>query len=115
MDSKVNQAAAPATQAPAAIHLGADQAPDRLARSLNCSDKLTEATLQVVTRLRSAVPMPLSVQDEQQVFHPFTPQVGVGVVTVETDGVTPMEVINQAERRALATVGEQQPMSEHDI
>ena len=31
------------------------------------------------------------------------------------DGVTPMEVINQAERRALASVGEQHPMSEHDI
>jgi len=79
------------------------------------SDKLTEATLQVVTRLRSTVPMPLSVLDEQQAYHPFTPQVGVGVVTLEPDSVTPMEVINQAERRALASVGEQQPMSEHDI
>jgi GGDEF domain-containing protein len=79
------------------------------------SDKLTEATLEVVTRLRATVPMPLSVMDAKQVYLPFSPQVGMGVVTLEPDGVTPMEVINQAERRALASVGEQHPMSEHDI
>lgn len=79
------------------------------------SDKLTEATLEVVTRLRSTVPMPLAVMDAQQAYLPFTPQVGVGVVTLEPDSATPMEVINQAERRALASVGEQHPMSEHDI
>ncbi|MDP3349616.1 MAG: GGDEF domain-containing protein [Hydrogenophaga sp.] len=79
------------------------------------SDKLTEATLEVVTRLRATVPMPLSVMDAKQVYLPFAPQVGMGVVTLEPDGVTPMEVINQAERRALASVGEQHPMSEHDI
>ena len=79
------------------------------------SDKLTEATLEVVTRLRATVPMPLTVMDAKQAYLPFAPQVGMGVVTLEPDGVTPMEVINQAERRALASVGEQHPMSEHDI
>jgi len=79
------------------------------------SDKLTEAMMEVVTRLRATVPMPLSVMDAQQAYQPFTPQVGMGVVTLEPDSATPMEVINQAERRALASVGEQHPMSEHDI
>lgn len=79
------------------------------------SDKLTEATLEVVTRLRSTVPLPMSVLDAQQTYQPFTPQVGMGVVTLEPDSATPMEVINQAERRALASVGEQHPVSEHDI
>jgi GGDEF domain-containing protein len=79
------------------------------------SDKLTEATMEVVTRLRATVPMPLTVMDAKQAYLPFAPQVGMGVVTLEPDGVTPMEVINQAERRALASVGEQHPMSEHDI
>lgn len=79
------------------------------------SDKLTEATLEVITRLRSTVPLPLSVMDAQQVCQPFTPEVGVGVVTLEPDSATPMEVINQAERRALGAVGEQHRVSEHDI
>lgn len=79
------------------------------------SDKLTEATLEVLTRLRSTVPLPLAVMDAQQAYLPFKPQVGVGVVTLEPDSATPMEVINQAERRALASVGEQHPISEHDI
>ena len=79
------------------------------------SDKLTEATLEVVTRLRSTVPLPMAVMDAQQTYQPFTPQVGMGVVTLEPDSATPMEVINQAERRALASVGEQHPVSEHDI
>lgn len=79
------------------------------------SDKLTEATLEVLTRLRSTVPLPMSVLDAQQTYQPFTPQVGMGVVTLEPDSATPMEVINQAERRALASVGEQHPVSEHDI
>jgi GGDEF domain-containing protein len=79
------------------------------------SDKLTEATLEVVTRLRSTVPLPMAVMDAQQTYQPFTPQMGVGVVTLEPDSATPMEVINQAERRALASVGEQHPVSEHDI
>lgn len=79
------------------------------------SDKLTEATLEVLTRLRSTVPLPMSVLDAQQIYQPFTPQVGMGVITLEPDSATPMEVINQAERRALASVGEQHPVSEHDI
>lgn len=79
------------------------------------SDKLTNANMEVVTRLRANVPIPLSVMDAQQAYQPFTPQVGMGVVTLEPDSATPMEVINQAERRALASVGEQHPMSEHDI
>ncbi len=79
------------------------------------SDKLTDATMEVVTRLRANVPIPLSVMDAQQAYQPFTPQVGMGVVTLEPDSATPMEVINQAERRALASVGEQHPISEHDI
>jgi GGDEF domain-containing protein len=82
------------------------------------ADKLTQATLQALTRLRSTVAMPMSVMDTRQAYKTFKPELGMGVVTLEPEGSTPMEVINQAERRALAEVGEaieSRPVSQHDI
>ncbi|WP_159604819.1 diguanylate cyclase domain-containing protein [Hydrogenophaga sp. PBL-H3] len=83
------------------------------------SDKVNKAAFETLTRLRSTVAMPLSVMDAKQTYQPFTPQLGMGVITLEPDGSSPMEVINQAERRALAEVGEAResshPRSQHDI
>ena len=82
------------------------------------ADKLNQATLQALTRLRSTVAMPMSVMDTRQAYKTFKPELGMGVVTLEPEGSTPMEVINQAERRALAEVGEaieSRPVSQHDI
>ena len=82
------------------------------------ADKLGQATLEALTRLRSSVAMPMSVMDARQAYQPFKPALGMGVVTIEPAGSTPMDVINQAERRALAEVGEasdSHPVSQHDI
>ncbi len=82
------------------------------------ADKLGQATLEALTRLRSTVAMPMSVMGARQVYRPFKPALGMGVVTLEPEGSTPMEVINQAERRALAEVGEASDsslVSQHDI
>ncbi len=82
------------------------------------ADRLGQATLEALTRLRSTVAMPMSVMDARQVYQPFKPALGMGVVTLEPEGSTPMEVINQAERRALAEVGEASDsslVSQHDI
>ncbi len=82
------------------------------------ADQLNQATLEALTRLRSTVAMPMSVMDVRQTFQPFTPELGMGVITLDPEGATPMDVINQAERRALAEVGEasdSRPLSQHDI
>ncbi|MDP2017216.1 diguanylate cyclase domain-containing protein [Hydrogenophaga sp.] len=82
------------------------------------TDKLNNVALEALTRLRSTVALPMSVTDAKHTYQPFTPQLGMGVVTLEPDGSSPMEVINQAERRALAEVGEasdSRPLSQHDI
>ncbi len=82
------------------------------------ANKLNNEALDALTRLRASVAMPMSVMDAKQTYLPFTPQVGMGVITLEPDGSTPMEVINQAERRALAETGQARdshPRSEHDI
>lgn len=82
------------------------------------ANKLNNEALDALNRLRTTVALPMSVMDAKQTYLPFRPQVGMGVITLEPDGSTPMEVINQAERRALAEVGEAQDShlrSEHDI
>ena len=65
---------------------------------------------------------PMSVMDARQAYQPFKPALGMGVVTLKPGDSTPMEVLNQAERRALAEVGEASPsqpmthpVSQHDI
>lgn len=80
--------------------------------------KLNNEALDALTRLRATVALPMSVMDARRTYRPFTPQVGMGVISLEPDGSTPMEVINQAERRALAEAGEARDSSlrsEHDI
>lgn len=56
-----------------------------------------------VRRLRQLVAQPLSVVGANHARHDFMPQLGVGVVTFDPARAKPLEVINEAERRALAT------------
>ena len=82
------------------------------------TDKLDPATQQTLTRLRSTVALPMSVVGARQTYQPFKPELGMGVVTLEPEASTPMGAINQAERRALAEVGEaidSRFASQHDI
>jgi GGDEF domain-containing protein len=54
-----------------------------------------------VSRLRALIAQPLSVVGRDQAHHEFTPRPGVGVITLDPHGADPLEVINEAERRAL--------------
>lgn len=53
-------------------------------------------------RMALTVSIPLTVFDEQRKRHPFRPRIGMGVVTVDPASATPTDVINEAERQALA-------------
>lgn len=46
---------------------------------------------------------PMTVFDEQRKRLPFRPRIGLGVVTVDPASATPTDVLNEAERQALAT------------
>jgi GGDEF domain-containing protein len=58
-----------------------------------------------VKRLRQLVAQPLSVVGANHARHDFMPQLGVGVVSFDPAEAKPLEVINEAERRALGTGG----------
>ena len=65
------------------------------------ADKRPEYVNTTVTRLRQLVAQPLSVVGTNQARHDFMPQLGVGVVTLDPTDAKPLEVINEAERKAL--------------
>ena len=67
------------------------------------ADKRREYVNTTVNRLRQLVAKPLSVVGANQARHDFMPQLGVGVVTLDPSDAKPLEVINEAERRALGT------------
>ena len=69
------------------------------------ADKRREFVNTTVTRLRQLVAQPLSVVGANQARHDFMPQLGVGVVTLDPADAKPLEVINEAERKALGTTG----------
>ncbi len=66
-------------------------------------------------RLALTVSHPMVVLDETGERHPFRPCVSMGVVAVNPAGATPSDVINEAERQALAMAGRFTPESEHGI
>lgn len=70
---------------------------------------------ETVGRLRTMVDQPLSVTDEKQARQVFRPRLGVGAVTVDPTHVTPLDALNDAERRAVAAVAEPSPPTEHEI
>lgn len=66
------------------------------------SDKRPEFVRDTVNRLRTMVARPMMVTARDQTRHDFTPQLGVGSVTLEHPGRSaPLDVIHEAERRAL--------------
>jgi GGDEF domain-containing protein len=68
-----------------------------------------------VARLRSTVGTPLSVVGSDQTRHDFSPRLGMGVLTVNPVDVDPMDVLNEVERQALATIRAPQSVPEHAI
>ncbi|OGB40303.1 MAG: hypothetical protein A2W72_11490 [Burkholderiales bacterium RIFCSPLOWO2_12_67_14] len=70
---------------------------------------------EVVARLRSMVAQPLTVQSEKLSHHAFLPHLGIGVVTLDPSNAKPMDVLNEAERQALAKVRGPERAREHDI
>lgn len=65
--------------------------------------------------LRGAVSHPLTVMDEKKSRQLFRPRLGLGVVTLDPEGVNPMDVLNDAERHALAKVLMPSRLMENDI
>lgn len=67
-------------------------------------------------RLALSTALPMVVFDEQRERKPFRPNVGLGVVTIDPSNTKPMDAINEAERRALATLMRDVAQSpEHNI
>ncbi len=66
------------------------------------ADKRRELVQETVQRLRATAARRLMVTGRDQLRHEFAPQLSVGVVTLKNPGrASPLEVIHEAERRAL--------------
>jgi len=70
------------------------------------TDARHEFVNETVARLRATVGRPLMVVGRDQSRHDYTPQLGVGIVTLEQPGdAVPLEMLNEAERQALGSDG----------
>lgn len=79
------------------------------------ADKRRDLVNQTITRLRSMVGRPLVVVGRDQHRHEYTPQLGLGIVTVDPSQVEPIKALADAERQALATVRESVQKTEDAI
>jgi GGDEF domain-containing protein len=79
------------------------------------ADKYRKNVNTTVLQLRKLISDPLSVVGLDQERHEFTPQLGVGVITVDPASADPLDAINTAERRALAPESELQEVPEDVI
>ncbi|OSZ76167.1 diguanylate cyclase [Hydrogenophaga sp. IBVHS1] len=79
------------------------------------ADKHQTPVPEMLTHLRGAVSHPLTVMDEKKSRQLFRPRLGLGVVTLDPEGVNPMDVLNDAERHALAKVLMPSRLMENDI
>lgn len=70
---------------------------------------------ETVGRLRNMVGQPMIVTDGQHTRQVFRPSLGMGVITVDPTHVTPLDVLNDAERKAVAEVSNYRPLSESDV
>lgn len=66
-------------------------------------------------RMALTVSNPLVVFDEQRTRHPFRPRIGLGVVALNPSNAVPTDVINEAERQALAMASESSRDSERGM
>lgn len=81
------------------------------------SEKDLNTVRATVANLRALVSKPLSVVGINESRHSFTPDLGVGMITVDPDSTNPMDALNEAERLALEAipVTHDEPASEDDI
>ncbi|MGE0097743.1 MAG: hypothetical protein AB7S86_05280 [Hydrogenophaga sp.] len=79
------------------------------------ADRHQPPVAEMLVHLRSAVSHPLTVMDEKKTRQLFRPRLGLGVVTLDPEGVSPMDVLNDAERHALAKVLMPSRLTENDI
>lgn len=82
---------------------------------VTAADKHQPPVTEMLVHLRSAVSHPLTVMDETKARQLFKPRLGLGVITLDPEGVSPMDVLNDAERHALAKVLMPSRLSENDI
>lgn len=68
------------------------------------ADKHQPSVSRLLGSLRGAVSHPLTVMDDRKERQLFRPRLGLGVITLDPQGRNPMDVLNDAERYALATV-----------
>lgn len=70
------------------------------------TDRYNAPLADTLAHLNSKTHKPLSVLDSKRNYQVFTPQLGLGVVSVDPSVALPMEALNEAERLALASVSE---------
>lgn len=73
------------------------------------TDKYNAPADETVERLHAMATQPVPVLDEADAYQAFEPCVGLGVVTVNPVGAASMDVINAAERRAMARLDRHSP------
>jgi GGDEF domain-containing protein len=66
-------------------------------------------------RLRNMVSQPMIVTDGKHTRQVFRPHLGMGVITVDPTKVAPLEVLNDAERQAVASLAEARPPQAADM
>lgn len=79
------------------------------------ADKFQAPVDETVARLQSQVGQPLPVVGEKHRHHVFLPSLGLGVITLDGRGAKAMDVLNDAERQALAAVREPGAASGHEV
>lgn len=79
------------------------------------ADKYQAPVAETIERLQSQVGQPLPVVGEKQKHHVFLPSLGMGVITVNPQGAKAMDVLNHAERQALAAVREPNGASGREV
>lgn len=69
------------------------------------ADKRRKYVSMTVARLRSLATPSLTVVGQDDARHDFKPRVGMGVITLDPAHAKPMEALNDAERRAVGSLG----------
>jgi len=70
---------------------------------------------ETVTRLRSMAAQPMIVTDGKHTRQVFRPRVGFGILTVDPTDVAPLDVLNEAELKAVADACAPRPPTESDV
>ena len=79
------------------------------------TDRHQPPVAETVERLSSMVAQPMVVMDRQQMRQVFRPHLGVAAITVDPTQALPLDVLNDAERQAVASLNEARPSRPADI